>query len=78
MGLRDYPILKKRLRGMLAWLSEEQQSLADQLQPQSLEDVDMLREKLQGALEELAARRRELERQREQANQGLDAPGPEG
>ena len=60
--------LKRELRTTLERVEAEEQRLKEQLQPQTLDDVDQLEQKLAEAQDELRKRRKELE-QREQGKE---------
>ena len=53
--------LKAQLRKAMAEVEAGEQRLVDRLQPQTLDEVGQLEEKLNDALAELARRRAELE-----------------
>jgi predicted phage gp36 major capsid-like protein len=53
--------LKDELRATLEQVEAEEQRLTEQMQPQTLEDVDRIEEKLTSALDELRRRREELQ-----------------
>jgi hypothetical protein len=55
--------LKDELRGALEQVEAAEQRLSDTMQPQTLDDVDQLEQKLTAALDELRRRREELEAQ---------------
>jgi hypothetical protein len=54
--------LKEELRAALERVEAEEQRVAEQMKPQSLEEVQQLEEKLTEALAELKKRRKELEK----------------
>jgi hypothetical protein len=55
--------LKEQLKQQLADVEKQQQATEDSLRPNTVAQVDELQKKLQDALEELKARRAELELQ---------------
>lgn len=55
--------LKEELRATLEQVEAEEERLKEQMQPQTLDEVTELEQKLSEALEELQKRRKELERQ---------------
>jgi hypothetical protein len=52
--------LKAQLREALRAVESAEQTLAERMSPQSIEEVEALEQKLQGALEELKARKEQL------------------
>jgi hypothetical protein len=58
----DLAVLIADLKQQLAELESQQQALEDSFQPQSVEEVDMLEKKLTAALEDLKARKSELQK----------------
>jgi hypothetical protein len=52
--------LKAQLQQALRQVESAEQRLADQMSPQSIEEVEALEQKLQGALDELKARKEQL------------------
>ncbi len=55
--------LKAQLKQQLAAVEEQEKATAESLKPQTVAEVDDLQAKLQEAMEELKARRAELEKQ---------------
>jgi hypothetical protein len=55
--------LKEELRATLEQVEAEEQRLKERMQPQTLDDVNQLEQKLTDALDELRRRREELEKQ---------------
>jgi hypothetical protein len=55
--------LKAQLQQQLAAIEEQEKATAESLKPQTVAEVDDLQAKLQGAMDELKARRAELEKQ---------------
>lgn len=55
--------LKAQLKQQLAAVEEQEKATAESLKPQTVAEVDDLQAKLQGAMDELKARRVELEKQ---------------
>ena len=58
---QDLGRLKEQLREQLARLEAAEQSAAEQMKPQTVEQIDALEQKLKDGLEELATRRKELQ-----------------
>jgi hypothetical protein len=65
LGPDALAVLKNELRAALARVEAEEVRLAEQMQPQTLDDVARLESKLSEALEDLQRRREELERRHE-------------
>ena len=59
--LQDLAILKAELKATLSQVEAQERAFGDSLRPQTLDEVQQLEEKLTGALEELLARRTEIE-----------------
>jgi hypothetical protein len=55
--------LKEQLRQHLAAVEEQEKTVGESLKPQTIAEVDDLQAKLQGAMDELKARRAELDKQ---------------
>lgn len=55
--------LKEQLKQQLAEVEKQEKATEESLRPQSVAQVDELQKKLEGALEELKSRRKELELQ---------------
>ena len=53
--------LKEQLKQQLAEVEKQEQATDESLRPQTVAEADDLQQKLQAALEELKARRKELE-----------------
>lgn len=66
IGPDDLATLKGELRAALARVEAEEARLAEQMQPQTLDDVQRLESKLGEALEDLRRRRAELEGRQEE------------
>jgi hypothetical protein len=64
--------LKAQLQQQLAAVEEQEKATAESMRPQTVAEVDDLQAKLQGAMDELKARRAELEKQ--EKNKGKE-PG---
>lgn len=60
--LEDLTLLKQQLKQSLSQVEAQERAVAESLRPQTLDEVQQLEEKLTGALEELGARRAEIER----------------
>jgi hypothetical protein len=60
--LEDLSVLKAELMATLTRVEERERLVEESLRPQSLDEVQHLEEKLAGALEDLRARRIEIER----------------
>jgi hypothetical protein len=60
--LQDLAILKAELKATLSQVEVQERAFGESLRPQTLDEVQQLEEKLTGALEELRARRTEIER----------------
>jgi hypothetical protein len=58
--------LKEQLKGQLAQVEQLHSAAEESLRPQTLAQVDELQKKLEAALEELKARRTELEQKGKQ------------
>jgi len=59
--LEDLAILKAELQATLSRVEERERVVEESLRPQSLDEVQQLEERLTGALEDLRARRTEIE-----------------
>ena len=59
-SVTDLAVLKEQLKQQLAEVEKQETAAEASLQPQTVEEVDALAEKLREALEELKARRAEL------------------
>ncbi|WP_125484011.1 hypothetical protein [Edaphobacter aggregans] len=62
-SIANLAALKAQLKQQLAAVEEQEKSVGESLKPQTVAEVDDLQAKLQGAIEELKARRAELEKQ---------------
>jgi hypothetical protein len=60
VNLQTLGALKAQLREALRATETAEKTLAEQMSPQSVEEVEALEKKLQGALEELKARKAQL------------------
>jgi len=60
VDLQALGALKAQLREALRATETAEKVLAEQMSPQSIEDIETLEKKLQGALEELKARKAQL------------------
>lgn len=60
--LQELGILKEQLKQSLVQVEAQERAFAESLQPQTLDELQQLEDKLTGALEELRARRGEIER----------------
>jgi hypothetical protein len=59
--------LKAQLREVLGAVENAEQVLSERMSPQSIKEVEALEEKLQGALEELKARKEQLRRREDKS-----------
>lgn len=68
-------MLKEQLKQQLAALEEQEKANEESMKPQSLAEVDDLQQKLQGAMDELKARRAELQEQEKNNPASSAKPG---
>lgn len=67
--------LKEQLKQQLAALEQQEKANEESMKPQSVEEVDDLQQKLQGALEELKTRRAELQQKQTSTPAAATKPG---